>query len=98
MSEKEEKLSVVKKSIKLGRKYGRVKQVNITKRDVFIPASLEKQIKEDIMKLKTITPTTISMKYEIRVSTAKKLLERYKEEGLIVLKKSTPKLKVYIPA
>ncbi len=98
MSEKEEKLSVVKKSIKLGRKYGRVKQVNITKRDVFIPASLEKQIKEDIMKLKTITPTTISMKYEIRVSTAKKLLERYKEEGLIVLKKSTPKLKVYITA
>lgn len=98
MSEKEEKLSVVKKTIKLGRKYGRVKQVDITKRDVFIPASLEKQIKEEIMKLKTITPTTISMKYEIRVSTAKKLLERYKEEGLLVLKKSTPKLKVYIPA
>ena len=98
MSEKEEKLSVVRKTIKLGRKYGRVKQVNITKRDVFIPVSLEKQIKEDIVKLKTITPTTLSMKYDIRVSTAKKLLEKYKEEGLIILKKSSPKLKIYIPA
>jgi len=98
VSEKEEKLSVVKKTIKLGRKYGRVKQVNITKRDVFIPTGLETQIKEEIMKLKTITPTTLSMKYEIRVSTAKKLLEKYKEEGLLVLKKSTPKFKVYIPA
>lgn len=98
MSEKEEKLSVVKKTIKLGRKYGRVKQVNITKRDVFIPTSLEKQIREDIMGFKTITPTTISLKYDIRVSTAKKLLENLKHEGLLILKSSTPKFKVYVPA
>jgi ribosomal protein S25 len=98
MSEKEEKLSVVKKTIKLGRKYGRVKQVNITRRDAFIPSNLEKEIKKEIMELKTITPTILSMKYDVRVSTAKKLLEKYKEEGLLILKRSTPKFKVYIPA
>lgn len=97
MSEKEDKLNVVKKTIKLGRKYGRVKQINITKRDVFLPASIEEQIKEEIKGLKVITPTSISMKYDIRVSTAKKLLQKYCDEGLIVLKMSSPKMKVYSP-
>jgi len=97
MSEKEEKLSVVKKTIKMGRKYGRVKQINIIKRDAFIPSSLEAQIKEEIKGLKTITPTAISSKWDIRVSTARKLLEKYQEEGLIELKMKTPKIKVYAP-
>jgi len=97
MSEKEEKLSVVKKTIKMGRKYGRVKQINIIKRDAFIPSSLEEQIKEEIKGLKTITPTAISSKWDIRVSTARKLLEKYREEGLIELKMKTPKIKIYSP-
>ena len=59
---------------------------------------VEKQIKEDIKGLKTITPTSISMKYDIRVSTAKKLLQKYCDEGLIVLRMTTPKMKVYSPA
>ncbi len=98
MSEKEEKLLVRKATLNLRRKYGRTKQINIVERDAYIPKNLEKEIKESILKKKTILATEIALKYDIRVSTAKLLLKQYKQEGIIKLLDPTLKLKIYVPS
>jgi len=73
LSEKEEKLIVRKGTLNLRRKYGRTKQINIVERDAFIPRKLEKNLKEEILKRKSILATDIALKYDIRVSTVKLL-------------------------
>ncbi|MFX1308648.1 MAG: hypothetical protein ACFE8C_03050 [Promethearchaeota archaeon] len=98
MSEKEEKQIVRKATLNLRRKYGRTKQINIVERDAFIPKHLENEIKESILKRKTILATDIALKYDIRVSTVKLLLKQYEEEGLIKLLDPSLKLKIYIPS
>jgi ribosomal protein S25 len=100
MSEKEEKLEkliVRKATINLRRKYGRTKQISIVERDAFVPKKLEKEIKESILKKKSILATDIALKYDIRVSTAKLLLKLYEEEGLIKLFDPSLKLKIFVP-
>jgi ribosomal protein S25 len=98
MSEKEAKQIVRKATLNLRRKYGRTKQINVVERDAFIPKNLEKEIRESILKRKTILATDIALKYDIRVSTVKLLLKQYEEEGLIELFKPSLKLKIYIPS
>lgn len=97
MSEKDEKLVVRKATISLRRKYGRTKQITIVERDAFVPKKLEKEIKESILKKKSILATDLALKFDIRVSTAKLLLKIYEEEGLIKLLDPTLKLKIYVP-
>ena len=97
MSEKEEKLLVRKATINLKRKYGRTKKIDVVERDAFIPVKLEKEIKENILKKKTIIATDIAVKYDIRVSTIKLLLKQYEEEGLIKLLDDSLKMKIYVP-
>ena len=97
MSEKKEKQIVRKAILNLRRKYGRTKQINIVERDAFIPKNLEKDIKESILKRKTILATDIALKYDIRVSTVKLLLKQYEDEGLIKLLDPSLKLKIYVP-
>ncbi|TET60928.1 MAG: hypothetical protein E3J52_02490 [Promethearchaeota archaeon] len=98
MSEKEEKQITRKATLNLRRKYGRIKQINIVERDAFIPKKLEKEIKETILKKKTILATDIALKYDIRVSTIKLLLKQYEEEGLIKLFDPSLKLRIYVPS
>jgi len=98
MSEKEEKQIIRKATLNLRRKYGRTKQINIVERDAFIPKNLEKEIKESILKRKTILATDIALRYDIRVSTIKLLLKQYEEEGLIKLLDPSLKLKIYVPS
>ncbi len=98
MPEKEEKQIVRKTTLSLRRKYGRTKQINIVERDAFIPKNLEKEIKESILKRKTILATDIALKYDIRVSTVKLLLKQYEDEGLIKLLDPSLKLKIYVPS
>ncbi|MCK4687997.1 MAG: hypothetical protein KAT66_07690 [Candidatus Lokiarchaeota archaeon] len=97
MSEKEEKLIVRKGTLNLRRKYGRTKQINVVERDAFIPRKLEKDLKEEILKRKSILATDIALKYDIRVSTIKLLFKQYEEEGLIKLLDPSLKLKIYVP-
>ncbi|MFW9900789.1 MAG: hypothetical protein ACFFDY_05820 [Candidatus Thorarchaeota archaeon] len=98
MSEKEEKQIIRKATLNLRRKYGRTKQINIVERDAFIPKSLENELKDSILKRKTILATDIALKYDIRVSTIKLLLKQYEEEGLIKLLDPSLKLKIYVPS
>jgi len=98
VSEKEEKQIIRKATLNLRRKYGRTKQINIVERDAFIPKNLEKEIKESILKRRTILATDIALRYDIRVSTIKLLLKQYEEEGLIRLLDPSLKLKIYVPS
>jgi ribosomal protein S25 len=97
VSEKDEKILVRKATLNLRRKYGRSKQINIVERDSFVPKAVENEIRESIKKKKSIIASDIALKYDIRLSTAKKLLDQYEEEGLIKLYDPSLKLKVYVP-
>jgi len=98
LSEKDEKILVRKATLNLRRKYGRSKQINIVERDSFIPKSIEQDIRESIKKKKSIVASEIALKYDIRLSTIKHLLDQYEEEGLIELVDPSLKLKIYIPS
>ena len=97
MSEKEQKVLVRKASVNLKKKYGRAKKIDIVERDAFIPSALEKEIKQNILKKKSILATDIALKYDIRVSTINLLLKQYLEEGIIKLHDPSLKLKIYVP-
>ncbi len=98
MSEKEERVLVRKATLNLRRKYGRTKQITIVERDAFIPASLEGEIKEFILKRKSILASDIALKYDIRISTIKLLLKQMEQQGVIKLLDPSLKLKIYIPS
>jgi ribosomal protein S25 len=97
LSEKDDKQIVRKATLNLRRKYGRTKQINVVERDAFVPRNIEKQIRDSLAKKKTILATDIALTYDIRVSTAKLLLQQYQEEGLIKLLDPSLKLKIYVP-
>ena len=64
-------------------------------RDPFIPPSTEKEIRENIEKMKVVTANELAKKYKIRVSSMKKLLQTLMEEGKIKVVSESSKLKVY---
>ncbi|MBD3211049.1 MAG: hypothetical protein GF311_00445 [Candidatus Lokiarchaeota archaeon] len=97
MSDKEDKLLVRRDTLNLRRKYGRTQRVNVIERDAFIPRGIEEDIKNDILNRKAILASDIAVKYDIRVSTAKNLLDKYEEEGLVEILDPSLKLKIYVP-
>ena len=98
MSEKEERVLVRKATLNLRRKYGRTKQITIVERDAFIPTSLEEEIKESILKRKSILASDIALKYDIRISTIKLLLKQMEQQGVIKLFDPSLNLKIYVPS
>lgn len=98
MSEKEERVLVRKATLNLRRKYGRTKQITIVERDAFIPTSLEEEIKESILKRRSILASDIALKYDIRISTIKLLLKQMEQQGVIKLLDPSLKLKIYVPS
>ncbi|MFX1328031.1 MAG: hypothetical protein ACFE91_07795, partial [Promethearchaeota archaeon] len=63
MSEKEDRQIIRKATLNLRRKYGRTKQINVVERDAFIPGNIEKEIRESILKKKSILATDLALKY-----------------------------------
>ena len=98
MSEKEDRVLVRKATLNLRRKYGRTKQITIVERDAFIPNALEEEIKESILKRKSILASDIALRYDIRISTVKLLLKQMEQQGLIKLLDPSLKLKIYVPS
>ncbi|MFW9938358.1 MAG: hypothetical protein ACFFD5_11975 [Candidatus Thorarchaeota archaeon] len=88
---------VRKATLNLRRKYGRTKQIDIVERDAYVPSALEKEIRESIVKRKSILASDIALKYDIRISTANLLLKQYAEEGLIKLLDPSLSIKIYVP-
>ncbi len=60
-----------------------------------LPNLKGKNATEELQKMKAITPYTLATKYDIRLSTAKDMLQSLEKRGLVSLVASTNNLKVY---
>jgi ribosomal protein S25 len=95
---KEEKVFVRRDTLNLRRKYGRTKRVSVIERDAFIPRGLEEDIKNDILNSKAVLAADLAIKYDIRISAIKSLLEKYEKEGLIEPLDASLQLDIYKPS
>ncbi len=64
-------------------------------RKVMVDEAILESIEKETPKMKVITLSEISDKYGIRVSTAKLILKRLEEKGLIKLVSSDRRLKIW---
>ena len=87
------------KSIKLKIMYGKQRSINIIKRDLFIPKEVRDNIEKAVPKMRYITPSELSQKFGIRVSSAKELLKELETKHVIKRSEDikSPKLIVYVP-
>ena len=92
------KLEVYEQKRKLNKKYGKVQTIVVKSRDAYIPHNLIDKIKEDIKKAKSITANGIASKYDLRVSTVKKLLLELESKGEIKQLTGNCRLKIFIRA
>jgi ribosomal protein S25 len=60
-----------------------------------IPDMSSEELIEQLGKMKAITPTGLAIQMNIKVSTAKKLLEELKEQKVLALASRSHNLKVY---
>ncbi|MHA1785781.1 MAG: eS25 family ribosomal protein [Candidatus Helarchaeota archaeon] len=85
-----------KKSTKAVKKWGvTTKERDITKRDVFITDEVRTQMESEIPKMKEITISKISMKYNIVQSIAKKFLEELHRKKMIKLIARNSRISIY---
>jgi ribosomal protein S25 len=60
-----------------------------------IPEMSSEELMEQLGKMKAITPTGLAIHYNLKVSTAKKLLAELKEQKVITLASRSHNLKIY---
>ncbi len=58
------------------------------------PEQLE-EIRKYVQRAKVITPQSLALKYDIRVSVARKLLREFQREGLVVYIDGNSRLRIY---
>ncbi len=66
--------------------------------DVSVPPELLERAKRDAKREKYLTPFTVAQKYNVSISTARKLLRMLAEEGVIVYFSRSRRSPVYVPA
>lgn len=87
------------KLVKLRPAYGKSRQINVIKRDLFISDEVRENMDKDLEKMRYITPTELAKRYGIKISTAKEYL-REQEKNHIIKKHDeckSPSLHVYVP-
>ena len=60
-----------------------------------VPEMSSEELMEQLGKMKAITPTGLAIHYNLKVSTAKKLLEDLREQKVVTLASRSHNLKVY---
>ena len=73
------------------------KSISKAKLDVTLPENLVNKIANDVKKSKYVTPFTLSEKYEIKISTAKKILKILEMRGILKLYSSGSRTPIYVP-
>lgn len=66
-------------------------------RNIIVSSELKSSIEEEVPKMKIITPTIISGKYNIRVSVANEIIKDLEKRGKIKLVEGNPRIKIYQP-
>lgn len=93
---KSDKQKPDKASPKGGKKWGKTtKEREITKREVFITDEIKAQMEEEVPKMKEITISKISMKYNIVQSIAKRFLEDLHKKKKIKLISRNSRISIY---
>ncbi len=87
------------KQIKLKIMYGKSRQISIIKRDLFITKEIQDKIEKEVPKMRYVTPSELSQKYGIRVSSANELLKELEKKHVIKRSEDikSPKIHVYVP-
>ena len=91
------KVQVLSQIKRMNKKYGKVATLEIKQRDPFIPKPIEAKIRTEIPSMKVVTANELASKYDIRVSTLKKLLKNMHDEGILSVSSSNSRITVYEP-
>lgn len=65
--------------------------------DVSVPQELLEKARRELRRERYLTPWTVSQKYSVSLSTARKLLRMLEEEGVIVRFSGSRRSPVYLP-
>ena len=65
--------------------------------DVSLPQELLERAKKDVKREKYLTPLKLSQRYNVTLSTARKILKALENEGLIVKFGASRRAPVYVP-
>lgn len=78
-------------------RWGRTYEYKLIKRAHWVEPDVLDKIMSEITKVKVITPTYLANKFNVKVSTARKILEALRKEKIVELDKdvSTNKFKIY---
>ena len=79
------------------RKWGKIFEYTSHSRQLQLDSGSRETVEKEIVKMRAITPSLIASKYDIRVSTAKRLLNDLLRRGQLRLIVDTRRLKVYDP-
>lgn len=82
-------------TLKVKKKYGKVFEKPIIRRDIIIDADQMKDIEKDIKAQSVITPQTLANKHHIRVSIARRILRKMADDGQIHLKFKSSSQEIY---
>ena len=77
------------------RKWGKIFEYTSHTRQLLLDSENRATIEDDILKMRVVTPSAVASKYDIRVSTAKRLLEKLHQRAQLRLVVDTRRLKVY---
>lgn len=64
-------------------------------REIEVKPSILENIKKDVQRSRVVTPQSLALKYNIRVSVARKLLRRFEEEGLVIYVDGNSRIRIY---
>lgn len=62
-----------------------------------LPSFDDKELLNQLVKMKAITPSSIASTYGVRVSVAKDFLEELEKRGIVSLVESCKRIKIYKP-
>jgi len=81
-------------------RWGRTYEYKLILRAAWPEPDVLQRMLDEIMKSKIITPNYLAQKYNVKVSTAKRILEALREKGIIKLDEeaSDASLKIYVRA
>ena len=63
--------------------------------DVALPDIPKKTLLTDLQAMKAITPYAVALKYNLRQSVAKEVINRLKEEGVVTTVSGNSRLRIY---
>ncbi len=64
-------------------------------REIEVKPSVLDQIRKDVQRSKVVTPQSLALKYNIRVSVARRLLREFANEGLVMYVDGNSKIRIY---